>query len=390
MKKLLTIYTLSNLSSWLDFLAVTLIVSYSMEAGVFTVALASIALVAPQFLFSRLFSHQYFTSNIRRTLTVTLLLRALITSSLLFIDSPALLLLIILPRSLLLGFFEPMFAALISRMQADTKKLASFTSLINTGSKLVAPAVGGAIAASYGENIVFGLGAFMCLLSGILTLIFVQDLNKLPSSIKEQHDSKDSMMPSKPPISDPFYVNILIPSVIYYFMVFAVNNLFPYLLNYYGAPKSLLGYCLSAASLGNAIVGFSLLRLKTKFEDLPFVPLITIVIATAFLVISFTIKSSMWVAIVIVFLMTGLFTASMMILSSRKIFSSSEHSPSYASSLQSIQSFTMMSSPILGALLVTYFGEDILMAFVSIVAIALTLLYWGITALKKSQRSRVV
>jgi predicted MFS family arabinose efflux permease len=230
----------------------------------------------------------------------------------------------------------------------------------------------------------------MCLLSGILTLIFVQALNKLPSSIKEQHDSKDSMMPSKPPISDPFYVNILIPSVIYYFMVFAVNNLFPYLLNYYGAPKSLLGYCLSAASLGNAIVGFSLLRLKTKFEDLPFVPLITIVIATAFLVISFTIKSSMWVAIVIVFFMTGLFTASMMILSSRKIFSSSEHSPSYASSLQSIQSFTMMSSPILGALLVTYFGEDILMGFVSIVAIALTLLYWGITALKKSQRSRVV
>jgi MFS family permease len=151
MKKLLTIYTLSNLSSWLDFLAVMLIVSYSMEAGVFTVALASIALVAPQFLFSRLFSHQYFTSNIRRTLTVTLLLRALITSSLLFINSPALLLLIILPRSLLLGFFEPMFAALISRTQADTKKLASFTSLINTGSKLVAPAVGGAIAASYGE-----------------------------------------------------------------------------------------------------------------------------------------------------------------------------------------------------------------------------------------------
>ncbi|WP_330925125.1 MFS transporter [Candidatus Sororendozoicomonas aggregata] len=382
MKKLLTIYTFSNLASWLDFLAVMLIISYTMNAGIYTVAMASIALVAPQFLFSNVFSKPVFTANIRMTVVVSLIVRAIITASIMFVQNPVILLLLIVPRSFLLGFFEPMFSTLISRSDFDSHKMASLTSLVNTGSKLIAPAAGAAIAASYSESIVFGLGALLCAIGGLLAVLFIrQPLNDKKEGEKTQRSQESTGQ--QPEKTDPFYVQVLLPASIYFFMVFSINNLFPYLLNFYGAPKEILGYCLSLAALGNAITGFILLRIKNEWETFSFATLITLLIAFLFLGISFSLNSGLWLLTMALFLVTGLFSALMTILISRRIFSSSKFATHYATSFQSMQCLAMTVAPIAGALIVSNMGEQVLLVSVSCFAVILVALsrvitiFWG-------------
>lgn len=251
---------LENFSSWLVFISVLTYAGYELGASATEVALVTVSMLVPQALLGSLFQRVVRQQDERSVVLTVTALQVAFGVLLMFAQTTLVLCLVLLGRAFVLGFFQPAFAA-IAAQHKGSGSLASQVSLINSLSRIVAPALGGLVGARYGEAWVFGASAVLAALA-----LPVGFLLPRPARVgqPEERESSGAVLSRR-----GILLLLALPVLFVNGLSMTFSNLLPYAFSFYNLPKSLLAFAISCSALGGIIANLVLLKSRFVVDGYP-------------------------------------------------------------------------------------------------------------------------
>lgn len=160
----------ADFADWLDFVAVGALLAFTWHVEPVVFALLALALGLPYVLLGPLAGVLVDRSDIRTVLVASNLGRAAMTASLAFAPNWPILLVLIFVRSSVDAFFTPAKQAAIQAVTQPNQRLSAngISHAINQASKIVAPALGGALLVEFDPGQVFLLNALISMAAVII------------------------------------------------------------------------------------------------------------------------------------------------------------------------------------------------------------------------------
>lgn len=358
--KLVSVLILVSTASWLDFIAVLSLFASDDTGGPMSVAMVSIALLAPPALLANRYRLVISKWDIKSSLFVGLVARSFLTLGVAVLSESVFAVLILLTiRSAFNGLFLPQISALSSRIDESRKQRHSaYISLSNNSAKLIAPALGGVLAVAYGNETVILLASGLLLIGAIASMLLSWDYAK-----PNYHEPK--ILNS---LSRDFKLEITHASF-YYFLVFSSSNLLPYIFHDIGLGTFLFSIAISCSAIGNIIAGLIGIR-KLKIHRLSFLSF-ALAVCALFCLIYILIVIDMKHLIPATFIFTGVFSALVQLNITRNTISLKENEAvMYSSLFQTGQNSAMLFGPMFGAFIVSYVSSEMLFLTTSLIGIA--------------------
>ncbi|QPH52637.1 MFS transporter [Pontivivens ytuae] len=172
LRRLLLAQMPADFADWLDFVAIGALLAFTWQAEPFVFALLAVSIGAPYLLFGPLAGVVVDRVALRRVLILSNLLRGLVTAMMFLApDWPVLLALVAL-RSGVDTFFTPAKQAAIQVLTGPAERTSAngLSHAINQASKIVAPALGGALLLQLDASEVFLVNAAVSILAAALAL----------------------------------------------------------------------------------------------------------------------------------------------------------------------------------------------------------------------------
>lgn len=351
---------LASIASWFDFIAVLSLFASDSKSGPLDTALVSIAMLAPPALLSRHYTRLVNKYNLKAGLTFALLARSILTFIILFFVNNYLIALILLAcRAAFSGLFAPQISLIASNVVDELKpKLSAHISLANNVSKLVIPAAGGALAVAFGNTFVILLGGLILFFTALFAFFSLSIINTQNKETKKTGSPIDANHKLE-----------LTHAGLYYFLVFSMSNLLPYIFHDIGSGTLLFSIAISCSAFGNISAGIILSKNKTNIYRLQFL-INALFTCLLFFVIYLLITVKFNYALPIVFALTGYFSASIQVnITNNTISLTSEKATSYSARFQSTQNIAMLAGPIFGATVIEYFSSELLFLTSSLIGV---------------------
>jgi len=250
---------LENFSNWLVFISVLTFAGYELNASATEVALVTVSMLAPQALLGRMFQKVARHWPSRPVLAVVTATQIGLALSLMVAHSTLALCVILLMRSFVHGFFQPAFAAVAS--QHPSPRLASQVSLIQSVSRIVAPALGGVASSMFGEGSVFAMSAILA----ALALPFVWSL---PETNPARSDSENGDAVESTGGAIPWLI-LVFPILFVSGASNMFSNLIPFAFSFYELPKTLLAFAISCSALGGLLTNLIFLKYPITTDSYP-------------------------------------------------------------------------------------------------------------------------
>jgi predicted MFS family arabinose efflux permease len=188
--KMFASYGLSTLGDWFDFIAVSILLGFVWRADPMTIAMLPLMYAGPGILFGQVAGILADRSNKLRLMIVTDVIRAALTTLLLFAPGPWWLLLFICLRSSVRVFHTPAQEAM-TRHVVPTDQLLQATTLNGTVfqlAKVLGPLLGGTVAAAVSPSLCLAANACSFAVSAVLLLTIgrVKEANGQPTKKQEK------------------------------------------------------------------------------------------------------------------------------------------------------------------------------------------------------------
>jgi len=351
---------LASMATWFDFIAVLSLFASDAESGPLNVALISTAMLAPPALLSKYYAKFVNKYDLKSGLLTGLVVRVILTISLLlFVDHFIVVLLLLAFRATFAGIFAPQISLIASNVADELKpKLSAHISLANNASKLVIPALGGALAVSFGNPFVISLGAMIL----TFTCVFSFFALKINNVKKEEKKLTGSPIEYKHKLE-------LAHAGLYYFLVFSMSNLLPYIFVDIGSGTLLFSIAISCSALGNISAGIILSKNKSNIHRLHFLKS-SLLVCLLFFIIYLFIAFEFNYLLPIIFALTGYFSAAIQVnITNNTISLPSEKATSYSAGFQGTQSLAMLLGPIFGVSILEFFSSEYLFLTASLIGI---------------------
>lgn len=374
-RSLLLIVTFLSISAWIDLISIMTYVGYELEFSAISVALVSISMLAPQALLNGFISRCVNRFNANHLLIATTVTRALCTLGLIWADTLATLLPLLLIRSVSIGFFQPLIAGEAQSVDMTQKaQFAALLNLINTLSKVIVPAIGGVFAIYFGEQAVFVLSFGLCCLATLSLL-------KFPLSRRATTLISSTKLPETKQIPPIFLAGFGCCILLASGLSLTFSNLLPYTFNFYEVPKSLLSLSLSTSAIGAIIYNLAVVRQKLAIVEFPQNHLMAacILSAAAFAGLTLTLEFSAlhWLLIPLLFAILSVAHAYFETFSNAFIFScTGTVSVTLAAFKQSFAAYSGIAATLLGAASLTTGEPFTFLISISLAAFILAIM-WG-------------
>jgi len=348
------------MATWFDFIAVLSLFAANAESGPLNTALISTAMLAPPAFFSTFYVKFVNHYDLKNGLLTGLVARVILTISLLlFVDSFIVVLLLLAFRAAFAGVFAPQIALLASNVADELKpKLSAHISLANNVSKLVIPAFGGVLAVSFGNPFVISLGAMILGFTCVFSFF----------ALKANYVKKEETKLTGSPIEYKHKLE-LAHAGLYYFLVFSMSNLLPYIFVDIGSGTLLFSIAISCSALGNISAGIILSKNKSNIHRLHFLKS-SLLVCLLFFIIYLFITFEFNYLLPIIFALTGYFSAAIQVnITNNTISLPSEKATSYSAGFQRIQSIAMLFGPLFGVLVLEALASEYLFLTASLIGI---------------------
>ena len=258
------VITLLATSTWIDFISILTYVGYELQLSPLYVALVTVAMLLPQAAFGKQLAKIVQTYRAQHLFVVSTIIRIICTISLVWIDSFALLLLVLLIRAFCLGLMQPIIASQAKELaQSEGGRFASILNLINTVSKVVAPSIGGVISVLYNEKAVFILSALLALLA--LCILILKPLKESANNTSSSTSTKTISISNKAFLFSFACVVLFISGISAMY-----TGLIPYAFNFYSVPKLTLSIALSASAMAGIIFNLIVIKKNPTVKEFPF------------------------------------------------------------------------------------------------------------------------
>ena len=247
---------LENFSNWLVFISVLTFAGYELNAGATEVALVTVSMLAPQAIFGRMFRQVARRWSARPVLMSVTTAHIGLALLLMTAHSTWMLCAVLLVRSFVQGFFQPAFAAVAA--DQPSPRLASQVSLIQSVSRIVAPALGGVVSSAFGESSVFATSAVLAALA--LAFTWVLPEGRPTGGDSTQQGAANSRLP---------WLILVLPILFVNGISNMFSNLIPFAFHFYDLPKTLLAFAISCSALGGLLTNLVFLKRSPATDPYP-------------------------------------------------------------------------------------------------------------------------
>lgn len=160
----------ADLADWLDYLAIVALLAYQWQQGPWVLAFFAIALGAPYIIVGPIAGLIVDRTDLRTILIWTNIGRALTTLALIFAPNTAAVLALVLVRAAIDSAFTPARQAAIQALTDGEQRDAAngLAHAVNQGSKVIGPALGGALLVVFSPQWVFAINACLSLLAAAI------------------------------------------------------------------------------------------------------------------------------------------------------------------------------------------------------------------------------
>ncbi|MCJ8337005.1 MAG: MFS transporter [Pseudomonadales bacterium] len=376
-KLLLLIVGLLSFSTWIDFISILTYVGYELALSPMGVALVTISMLAPKAIFAKVFIAIIKRYSAKKILLISTAIRIVCTFSLIWVESLPLLLVILLIRSFTIGFLQPVTVKQAKSSIAQLgSNFASSLNMINTLSKIVAPAVGGVIGIYLGESAVF-------ILSAILGLTACSAIHYLPEQQPIQPRETQSPTEQIRESADDLkrILTLLGVAIVIINGVSAMfTNMLPYVFNFYDVPKIAFSLAITASALAGICCNLYILKQSPSVSSFPvkviFQAWMAIAISLSALVASLTYPAFSVYVICVCFFLVSLFRTYYEVYLSTYIYSlDTELSVKFTTIRQSLASYAGIGITLLAAVSLTNYSPIFFMLSITCSSILLAIIW---------------
>ncbi len=383
MTSLFIMILLSSFAAWLDVINVLTIVGYEFQASAMEVGFTAIAGLLPHFLFSRHFSAVARRISFKHIMAITLTGRVIASTALIFAPDVTSLIAILFFRSFLIGYMQPAIASYVVQLNSE-KNMAAIINLINSSSKIIAPAIGGIFSVTTGEHVAFIVSALMSALALVL-LCFIQSepITRMTVGDSTSLNEKKSV--------DLYVIPLLLFAAPILFIEGLSNffsNIIPYAFNFYSIPKITLSLALSSSAVGNISAGLWLATRAKKNSQYPLSKMAAAWAITSLLFLLLTLSLNFGAislfSIPVIFFALSLARTFYDIHLNGFIYSlNKEQATQLAARRQSLMAISGMSLTITGTAFLERIDTTVLLTTVSISSFCCALIWYGSARLRK-------
>ncbi len=365
----------SIFGGWIDFIVILTIATFKFSINPFEISILSAAMLLPSIVLVGVIGKVSNSNKAIHYLNTSLLLRSIIGIAIVFSNSLILFSFFVVLRSIFNSFTLPLIQTVTAKSISSEDRVSYYSSLnmINSISKILAPALGGIISSFYS-------GDFSLILSSLLTFIsfvmFFRLRNRLYGFKEEINKNNTINNVSKISPDEKIIWSKIIPNIcIFFLFVFMINNQLPIILKEIKMNESSLGLLISSSAIGNFLYGMYKLKFEKNNEtdgsgnELTY-PILFIMII--FLVIGFLIYFDVVSIYYLMFLffISGIFSSKFSIILSLYLSTYMIKSFGYVSSkLQAIQNIIIMLAPFIGAFILVHYNSSLVFIFSGLVGI---------------------
>lgn len=256
----------ADLADWLDYVAIVALLAYQWQQGPWALALFGIALGAPYIFIGPIAGLLVDRADLRIVLIWTNIGRALTTLALIFAANTGVVLVLVLARAAIDSAFSPARQAAIQALTDDSNRDATngLAHAINQGSKVIGPALGGALLIVFTPQWIFAINASLSFIAAFILFGII-----LPKK-QTREQSEESFFIEVTAGFVEFGRNTqLLLAVIFMalslFALFLYDTFIVLLTQAFGFAASTYGLSIAAAGLGG-LLG-ALLIVRFKFGD---------------------------------------------------------------------------------------------------------------------------
>ncbi len=374
----LVVFALLSVSSWLDLLTVLTFAGYELALSPSGMAAVTLAMHVPIAVLGKLFAGAARKYSTQRVLIGSSVLRLCLTATLAFVGTLPLLVMVLALRAICMGFMQPAIAAASKSIShGESSRFASSLNLVNTISKIAAPAIGGVLAVGYGERSVF-------LISAVLIGIAMIVLSFHPVRAGSDDAGETSLPTTDIALFSP--ISLAFCSAIFILATTAslFTNMLPFALNYYDIPKITLSISLTASASAGILFNLFIMYLRPATKGLPIrhIALSWLGMGVAFCAISY----SLGLGTLSLFLIPLTFSCASVARVYFEVFTTSfifsqDKSASifYASQKQSLSAYAAVTGTLIGAVGLSSVEPMIFLLYISFGTITLGLIWFIMT-----------
>lgn len=260
---LLLASTSADLSDWIDYLAVVALLTFHWQAGAWELSWFAVALAAPRFFVGPLAGTLVDRLPLKWVFLGTNLGRALFSAAMIFAPSPTALLVLVALRTSVGSAFNPARQAVIPLLVEPDHLTAVNSALfaIRQLTRVLGPALGGALLLILSSQSIFALTAMLSILAAI-SLVFL----KIPNPEQELRPSETVLASFKAGFTELARRPLLILATVYLsatmFATFLYDSFAVLYLKSLGQPASFLGVVMATLGAGGIVGAFLVGRYK--------------------------------------------------------------------------------------------------------------------------------
>ncbi|MCZ4272679.1 MFS transporter [Maritalea porphyrae] len=263
MYKLLAIMAVAAVTASLDLISIFTFAGYVLQADAKGVAFIAVAMFLPLSILGKYYARLVARYSARDLMLFSLVVRALATGMMFWVNDLAMLLVLVTLRSAAIGLFYPTIAALAERYR-EHGKFAAWTNLTNSGARIAAPLVGGVLGVVIGEKFVFVVSAVACIL--VLPLVVMGRFGGVERSSQAANAKPET---TSARVGLKTWLLMGVPIVGVSGLSVMMSNLMPYTLNLFEVPKILLSVALSLSAATGLLVNLAFVRWGKKPSGFP-------------------------------------------------------------------------------------------------------------------------
>jgi len=376
MYKLLAIMAVAAVTASLDLISILTFAGYVLQADAKGVAFIAVAMFLPLSALGKYYARLVARHSARDLMLVSLIVRALATGLMFWVNDLAMLVVLVALRSAAIGLFYPTIAALAERYR-EHGKFAAWTNLTNSGARVAAPLVGGILGVVIGEKFVFAVSAIACVL--VLPLVLISGLGRSAQSLENGQGETNGKHER---VGLNTWLLMGVPIIGISGLSVMMSNLMPYTLNLFEVPKILLSVALSLSAATGLLCNFAFVRWGKKPSGFPsgMIALSWIGVCVGFMGLALSVPSPFSVYLIpLMFMLLTLSKTSFTVAILRYVFQQpKERAAPLAAFDQSLGSMAGMITTLVGAFSLTS-ESPIPMMYVAVTIGAGGCLVWWLT-----------
>lgn len=356
---------LAGFGAWIDFLAILTLAAYEHQANAFLMAFISALFLVPGLLLSTHAGRWIDRGRPLRILAGSLALRAAATGLLLASPSVPVFCLLVGLRSVFTVPTDLAGNVLVRSVvaTADVPRYFGMLGVLRNLSKIAAPALGAGLASRFGEASALGASVAMTAVAVLILTAGVGPLKPVDASsdaapAPAKSDAAAAVIAGE---AAPVRTTLIQTMTVFSFMVFALNNQLPLLLQQSGFDKAVLGILVSCSGAGGVLAAAWLARsgsAKQPSDPLRATLAAALACAACFVLLGFAFRlpaAAATVCAALLFACTGVAGSVLAIRSNTAVVTHFPRSVGATSAaLQAWQSGAMLVAPWVSALAVPY------------------------------------